>query len=105
MGLFQCFVRFYGGSSAVAICSGNHVSFIRCMVASVSSETGFMRCLLPKLALIILIGSQVANLSDGHTRGKMSTAAKLLDVFSIILSSGVAAGTGWWVSPHINVFS
>jgi hypothetical protein len=54
-----------------------------------------MRCVLPKLALVIFVGSQVANLSDGQTRSKMSVAAKLLDAFSIILSSSVAAGTGW----------
>jgi len=54
-------------------------------------------CFLPKLAIIIFVGSQVANLSDGKTRRSMTLTAKLLDVLSIVLSCGVAVGTGWFV--------
>ncbi|KAF8299895.1 hypothetical protein DL93DRAFT_2091097 [Clavulina sp. PMI_390] len=54
-------------------------------------------CLMPKLFLVIFVGSQVAKLSDGKTRGEMSPVVKVLNVLSIVLTAGVAFGTGWFV--------
>lgn len=59
---------------------------------------------MPKLFLVIFIGSQVANLSDGKTRGEMSTLTKVLDVFTIVASVGLAAGTGWYVHVFCSAF-
>lgn len=53
---------------------------------------------MPKLFLVIFVGSQVANLSDGKTRGEMSTLTKVLDVFTIVASIGLAVWTGWYVN-------
>jgi len=53
--------------------------------------------LMPKLFLVVFIGAQVGELSDGETRGKLSGTAKFLDVLSIVFGVAVAAGTGWFV--------
>jgi len=43
------------------------------------------------------IGSQVAELSDGTHRARLSTGAQVLDVLSVVFSLGIAFGTGWYV--------
>ena len=59
------------------------------------------RIFLPKLFLVVFIGSQVGQLSDGEQRGKMSLTVKLLDVLSIVVGIAVAAGTGWCASLFV----
>jgi len=53
--------------------------------------------LFPKILLIIFVGSQVGDMSDGTHRNEMSPLTKALNVLSIIISILVAVGTGWFV--------
>lgn len=95
MGVFQCTVRLHGNCEAVAICDCNYVSGVVIFATHFAPDGQFSaRCLMPKLFLVIFVGSQVANLSDGKTRGEMSTEAKVLNVLSIIVSIGIGGGTG-----------
>jgi len=54
-------------------------------------------CFSPKFFLHVFIGSRIALLSDGHQRGEMDTPTKILNTLSIIISSLVGMGTGWFV--------
>jgi len=54
-------------------------------------------CLFPKQFLIVFIGSEASLLSDGTRRDQMSTSAKVLDLFSIVLGILLTMGTGWYV--------
>ncbi len=56
-----------------------------------------IRCFSPKILLATFIGSQVAELSDGTHRANLSTGAQIFDIFSVVLSFGIAFGTGWYV--------
>lgn len=100
LGLLKCAVRIHGERKSLAVHNCNDVSTLilrrstRLPLPLTNLNMSITRCLIPKLFLVIFVGSQVANLSDGKTRGEMSTATKILDVFSIAASAGLAVGTG-----------
>ncbi|KAI5125062.1 hypothetical protein M0805_007485 [Coniferiporia weirii] len=52
-------------------------------------------CVMPKLFLVVFIGSRIAKFSDGKQRGEMDTITRVLDIMSIVVSIalGVLAGT------------
>jgi len=54
-------------------------------------------CFWPKFLLHVFLGSRIALFSDGQQRGEMDTLTKVLNIFSIIVSSLVGMGTGWFV--------
>jgi len=47
--------------------------------------------------LATFIGSQIAELSDGTHRANLSAAAQIFNIFSVVLSFGIAFGTGWHI--------
>ncbi|KDQ20769.1 hypothetical protein BOTBODRAFT_26787 [Botryobasidium botryosum FD-172 SS1] len=54
-------------------------------------------CFWPKFLLHVFIGSRIALFSDGQQRGEMDALTKALNILSIIVSSLVGMGTGWYV--------
>jgi len=51
-------------------------------------------CLLPKIFVIVFVGSRLALLSDGKQRGQMDTMSKIIDSVSIVVGVLLAIATG-----------